>query len=459
MNTTTSNQKDLLLTQDIEGFLQNILESCEASEGGIDGSQSTVGRKKVLPSLVLWSGVLVGILRGFTTQAEIWRLVSWRGFWSYKGTGISDQAVYNRLSEEGNQTLQKLFIQVRDGLKERLTPFAQSKIAAFATGVYAIDGSTLDKMARHLPALKNVPNGDSRLLPGKMVGLFDIRLQQWREMIHVTNPNQNDKRVAYELVKGVPEGSLILGDLGFFSFAWFDQLTSWKMHWVSRLRAKTTYEVLHTFYADDGLFDGLIWLGVYRADRAKYAVRLVTFTLNGKPFRYITNVLDPEILSLHDIAVLYARRWDIELAFKMVKRHLKLHLIWSGKGTVILQQLWAVLIIAQLLHAVQLEIAGLAQVDPFDVSLDLITRYVPQLAREGKDPLKMIVEDGVRMGFIRPSRRIRPKTPCVDGYKINPVPDDVQLWRKPRYAERRCKIADAEKIRVTKASDLDPLLC
>jgi hypothetical protein len=270
------------------------------------------------------------------------------------------------------------------------------------------------------------------------VGLFDIRLQQWREMMHLPNPNQNDKTVARELVQGLPKGSLILADLGFFGFQWFDQLTDWKMWWVSRLREKTTYETIHTFYQDGDLLDGIIWLGKYRADKAAHAVRLVTFTVGKTHFQYITNVLDSQLLSLHDIAVLYARRWDIELAFKMVKRHLNLHILWSAKQEIILQQVWAVLIIAQILHAIQMEIAGLAHVDPFDVSLELITRYVPRLSAEGKNPVKMIVAQGRDFGFIRPSRRIRPHTPPVDPLEIIPLPSDTILVRKPRYAQRRC---------------------
>jgi hypothetical protein len=210
------------------------------------------------------------------------------------------------------------------------------------------------------------------------------------------------------------------------------------MWWVSRLREKTTYEVIHTFYEEGDLFDGLVWLGKHRADQAAHAVRLVTFTRGKTHFRYITNVLDPHGLSLHDIAVLYARRWDIELAFKLVKRHLKLHLLWSAKEEIILQQVWSVLIIAQVLHAFQMEIAGLAQVDPFDVSLELITRYVPRLTAEGKNPMQMIVDQGRDFGFIRPSRRIRPQTPPVDALNFVPLPSDTILIRKPRYAQRRC---------------------
>ena len=64
---------------------------------------------------------------------------------------------------------------------------------------------------------------------------------------------------------------------------------------------------------------------------------------------YITNVLDPAQLTAADMVRLYGRRWDIEMAINLVKTHLKLHLWWSAKPVVIVQQIWAVLIISQIL--------------------------------------------------------------------------------------------------------------
>lgn len=429
-------QKSEELAQNIEGFLQQMIGD---SEIVLDTPRNPSGRKAILPALVLWSGIIVAVLRGFSSQLQIWRLVSWEGLWNYPQYPISDQAVYNRLAEaSGPPAMQTLFYRVRDGLKERLAPYAQQKLAAFAAGVYAIDGSSLDKVARHLPKLRPVANGDLKLLPGKVVGVFDIRYQQWHEMFHLTNPNQNDKFVATQLLESIPTSSLVLADLGFFSFPWFDTLTNNGYWWISRLRNQVTYEVIHTFYQQGDLFDGLVWLGKYRADRAAHAVRLVTFSIGKVHFRYITNVRDPLQLTMKEIAILYARRWDIEMAFKMVKRYLKLHILWSAKPQIVLLQLWAVLIIAQILHALQMEIAGLAKVDPFDVSLDLVTQYVPRLTQEGKNPVQMIVENGHRFGFIRPSRRIRIQAPEYDSSQLMPLPDGIVLTRKPRYAQRKC---------------------
>jgi hypothetical protein len=239
-------------------------------------------------------------------------------------------------------------------------------------------------------------------------------------------------------VADLPKGSLIVTDLGFFAFAWFDDLTKMGYWWVSRLRQQTSYQVRHVFYQDGDTVDALIWLGAYRADRAKHVVRLVQFRVGQRLYRYITNVLDPHCFPLRAVAEVYARRWDFELAVKLVKRELGLHLLWAAKAVVIQQQVWAVLIIAQVLHALQLEIAAKANADPFEVSLPLLVEYLPHLAASGQDPIQVVVEEGRRVGFIRPSRRTVIQAPDIPAAAIVPVPADLVLERTPRHAQRKC---------------------
>ena len=113
------------------------------------------------------------------------------------------------------------------------------------------------------------------------------------------DPHQNEKVLARELVEELPAGTLVVADLGYFGFAWFDWLTDRGYHWLSRLRAKTSYKVIHVFYERGEVFDGIVWLGAYRADRAKHAVRLVTFRQGRTVRRYITNVHDPRTFRFH----------------------------------------------------------------------------------------------------------------------------------------------------------------
>ena len=396
------------------------------------------GRPRVLPALYLWGGLLVCVLRGFGSHLALWRLLTGGGFWRFPRVAISDQALYHRLARDGTGPLERLFQQVSTVLADRLAAAPGPALAPFAAGVYALDQMTLDQVARLLPALHAAPAGAAALLPGALAGLFDLRRQQWARVQYVADPEQNEKVVAREVVAGLPAGSLLLADLGYFGFPWFDDLTDAAYWWVSRLRAKTSYTLIHSHYHQGDILDAVVWLGAHRADRAKHAVRLVQFRHGGTLYRYVTNVLDPTVLPMAEVARLYARRWDIELAFNLVKTHLGLHLLWGAKPVVVLQQVWAVFTIAQVLQALRLEIAGRAGVDPYAVSLPLLVEYLPFLAARGLDPVTVFVEQGRALRFIRPSSRTVIAAPALPPEDLVPLPSALVLTRTPRYAQRKC---------------------
>ena len=104
----------------------------------------------------------------------------------------------------------------------------------------------------------------------------------------------------------------------------------------------------------------------------------------------------------------------------------------------ILQQIWATLIISQVLQSLRLEIAHKAGVDPFEVSIGLLVEYAPQYAYEGGDPVNIFVERGRELGFIRPSRRTRIHAPSIPVEAVLPAPPGLLLMHTPRYANRKC---------------------
>jgi hypothetical protein len=406
---------------------------------GLDRGPRGPGAPEVLPALALWGGLLVCVLHGATTQSDLWRLLAVEGLWRFPLYPVCRQAVYWRLAHEGTGPLQELFEHVSRAMHARLGPLSALKnVAAFAKVIVALDESTLDKLARKLPTLRGLPKGDPGLLGGKIAALFDVRRQLWRKVMHTQSSQQNEKVLARQMVEDLPRGSLILADLGYFAFAWFDWLQERGYLWLSRLKAKVTYELKHVQYQDGETLDAIIWLGKYRSDRAAHAVRLVQFRAGKSLHRYVTNVLDPKLLPLHDIAQLYARRWDIELAFDLLKTHLGLHLLWSAKPVVIEQQLWAVLIIAQVLQSLRLEIAQQADCDPSEVSMALLVKYLPRYAAKGLDAIAIFVERGRHAGFIRPSRRNQIRAPVIPLDEIRPCPEHLELHRKPRYAQKDC---------------------
>lgn len=422
------------LVGEVEPFLQEAL--AQLALGPVPGRR---GRPRVLPALCLWGGLLVCVLQGFSSQLALWRRLTQLGLWHYPRFALSDQAIYHRLARDGTAPLEQLFAQISTLLAARLAPYVSElgpALAPFATDLVVLDETTLDPVARRLPTTDGTRPA-TRPLPGKVALVFDLRRQACRAFQFISDPHQNEKVTARALLDTLARGTLILADLGYFGFAWFDDLTDDGYWWVSRLRAQTSYEVVHVFSQCGDLFDGLVWLGAHRADRAKHLVRLVQYRHGSHLRQYVTNVRDPAQLPLAEIVRLYARRWDSELAVQLCKQHLKLSLLWSTKDVVIQQQLIAVLIIAQILQALRLEIAARAGVDLFEVSLPLLVAYLPQFAAQGEDPVAAFVERGRAAGFIRPSRRIAVTAPDPPLAFADPIATTIPILRTPRYARRR----------------------
>lgn len=427
-----------------EAFEKQICEWLAVAGRRLPATVRTRGRPPVLPAMLLWTAMLVAIVRGLGSCRDLWRLISQQGLWHHPRIEVSDMAIYHRLERTSAESLRAFFELVSALLAEHFRDRSAVPLAKRFAGLFAIDVTVLDPLLRHLKVLRGVPPGAHELLGGALACLFDLRRQQWRKVLYRQNPMENEKPSAPELVAELPAGSLVLADLGYFAFAWFDYLQERGLHFVSRLREGTTFTVLHELYRGGNarvqLSERLIYLGTAVDSRAAYPVRLMevkrqdasgTVSLR----RYITDLLDPQLLPAWEVVGLYAYRWDIESAFKLLKGKLGLHLLWSAHRNALLQQLYATLILCQMLLTFRFEIAQQAKADLREVSVELMLRWLPQLAASGEDPVARFVAMGRAAGFIRPFRGVRYEVPQVpdDAYQR---PPELPPPRAPRYRNK-----------------------
>jgi hypothetical protein len=388
----------------------------------------------------LWLAVLVGTIRHAKHLSSIWRSLCLESTGSFPAVHLTYEAVRKRLLAAGTQPLQRLFASLSVALGNWALAQQPSAlgVAAFATQVVALDETTLDAVRRLTAELRDLPVGDPHLLVGKLAGLFDLRLQRWVRLQFRADVLAGCNSGVLTLLDGLSKGSLILADLGYFSFPWFDYLTGQGYFWVSRLKERASYQIKEVLAYDDqqGLLDAIVWLGKYRADRCGHAVRLILFCSGGRQYGYLTNVLNPEQLSMHDIAQLYARRWDIELAFKLLKCELGLRIWWAARPELVLIQMWIALILAQILHALQLHVALQAQVEPFDVSLHVMVDLLGSLPAGPTPVLDRLIEQGRFLGLIRPCTRTRIVVPALAPHMRCPIAALKDLTRPARYAQR-----------------------
>jgi hypothetical protein len=298
-------------------------------------------------------------------------------------------------------------------------------------GVYAVDGSTLDQVVKILDTdnPKAIPP-----LAGKIHAAFDLRRQLFARVIVTEDPLANEKVAAQTLIQSLPPGSLIVMDQGYIKFELLDWLTQHGYRFI--IRYGKTFDEQHVLTAHPTVRDVLGFCGIYRADRTGELARQVTITLpTGTPRGYVTNVDDPTQLTPKAIATLYARRWDIEMAFDRLKNDLHLRRIWSTTFAMNLMQVWATLLIFQVASTMRMEIARRARVDVFDVSMTILLRDLPRYLHAGIDDVIGYIASRPKYGgIIRPSRRIRITVP--DQLPVTPPPPTLSWQRPARYANK-----------------------
>ena len=138
---------------------------------------------------------------------------------------------------------------------------------------------------------------------------------------------------------------------------------------------------------------------------------IVTRTRGGRAktstIRLLTTLLDHEAYPAREIAMLYAERWQIEIAFLHLKKTLRgARRVLRGKSVILArQEAWAFLLVHNMIAAVAARAAALAGIDP-----DLIPfTAVLGLVRAGSAPIPAA---GTAAGFRPPwparRRRHRP---------------------------------------------------
>ena len=380
------------------------------------------GRPPVVPLTLLWAAILDTLLDGPLCQRAVWSRITAGGLLRYPALQITNQAVHHRLQRVSAETMAQAFTTITDAcvaaIRVALPP-------AFPGGIYALDSTTLDKVARPLLGEQD------RRLAGRVHAVFDVGRHLYRAIILSNRPRENEQVAAPDLLAQVPPNSLVVMDRGYINYSRFDGLTTDGQAFITRLRDNGSYTTRHVLTDEQGVRDELIWLGTYRADRAAHIYRLVTIGSR----RYLTKVLNPDVLSPAEVAACYRERWEIERVFNTLKTELGLAWIWSRHWQLIELQLWATLLLAQIVSVVRHAIAVRAGVPVAEVSSAMLLRRAPRLlAGRTGDLIAIMAAEGRNWGLIRPVRRVTVEVPADLPWV--PWPTTLTLTRPPRYARK-----------------------
>jgi len=222
--------------------------------------------------------------------------------------------------------------------RQRPIPLSIRVASAHFDQILAGDGSTLEALFRKLDSLADAPVGQ---LAGKMCVVIDLVRQLPVELWFSEEAQAFDTKFIPDLLKLVSQRTLLILDRGFYDFQFFADLMAKGADFITRPKSNAKIEVVKRLSYTDCVKDMIVRLGSGQNGAPILTLRMVEVRFGKQWYRYITSVLDPEVLPPFVVADIYRRRWRIEDAFNTAKRLLNLSYLWTGSVNGIQLQIWA----------------------------------------------------------------------------------------------------------------------
>jgi hypothetical protein len=157
------------------------------------------------------------------------------------------------------------------------------------------------------------------------------------EFIDVTEGKKHE--MSWARMLQLPTGSLAVFDRGFTDYAWWQELTTNGIFFVTRLKDNALVEYFKKRPGRKA--KGVVLDQEIRLNGMKDKLRLIRFIADdGKEYRFVTNA---QHLQAAIVADLYKERWKIELFFKWIKQNLKIKTFLGTSKNAVLTQIWVAL--------------------------------------------------------------------------------------------------------------------
>lgn len=370
-------------------------------------------RSRKLDLMVIMAIILSLIYRQINSLTEVVRILNLRGLMWTKAIKVSKQALSKRLQTLPAELIADIFSQTLESIQNtqklsnlNIVPEKYQPVVKSFSAIWIADGSTLEALKRKLKVLKD----KKQVLGGKMMMVVQMFSHQPVKVWYSENPRDNDKLWCHQLLDYLPINGLLVFDMGFFKFPWFDQFTKSQKYFLTRLREKTSYQVVKTLSVGLYFRDQIIEMGEYRSNPCQYQVRMVSVLWGSTWYNYITNVLDPQMLSAQQVCDLYRHRWSIEDAFGITKRLLGLSYLWVGDCNGVQIQLFATWIFYAVLNDLCSQVAIALNQPKEVISVEMVFRsiahfYADNIEPKVNDLISYLVENFELLGLVKFRRK------------------------------------------------------
>lgn len=299
----------------------------------------------------------------------------------------------------------------------------------------------------------------------KIVGIFSLSTGVLLDYAK-GNKHQHELKLLHRLLHVFKPGDLVLADRGFSCYTLLALLGRKKIPALMRLHQARKEDLRRGKYL--GKNDRLVlwrkpenWarrylpLSLWNSMAPELSVRIVRYSLRQRGFRtrsvtLVTTLLDPKVYPPEHLALLYARRWQIELWFRDLKTSMGMNVLRCQSPKMIHKELEMFFIAYNLIRCLMLRASQDYQVElqrlSFQGTVDATRQFTAALAQARSEKkqksliatlLKTIAADRVPD---RPNRREpravkRRPNPCA--YLTKPRHQFKESQHRNRYWKRK----------------------
>jgi len=375
-------------------------------------------RSRVLTLPVMAAIVLSIVYRQVQHLTDVLRILEVEGLMWVEATKVSKQALSQRLNSLPAHLFAKLLEQVIECLAAKrsareLAP-AWASVSAKFPAIWIGDASTLEAMKKHFGQLQEKTGA---VLAGKMLMVVEAFTHTPVAVWYDADAKRNETRWWQALLERLPSGGLLVVDMGFYGFEWFDSLTTANKYVLTRQKEKVRYKVARVLSSGSHYKDEIIQMGWHHTNPCRHPMRQVSVLWGKTWYYYLTNVLDPQQLSAQEVCELYRRRWRIEDAFLLTKRLLGLSYLWVGGTNGVQMQIYATWIFYAVLNDLCADVAVALQQPIERISVEMVFRsfyffHRALLRNPGLQLIPWLVEHHRSMGLVKAVRQRHRRTPA-----------------------------------------------
>ena len=196
-------------------------------------------RERILTLPVMCAIVISMVWQVIPFLSELLRVLAKEGLLWVEQIEVSKQALSKRLAVMPAKLFAEIFDEairtIRNSSKATELPKDLQQFSA----IWIADGSTLEELRKKLKEMKE----KTVVLAGKMMVIVEAFSHLPVMSIYDEKPQINDKCFCEQIIEKLPLKGLLIFDLGFFSFPFFDSFTEVGKFFVTRLRENTAFEV------------------------------------------------------------------------------------------------------------------------------------------------------------------------------------------------------------------------